>query len=58
MVTVEDESGEERTLRRVVFFPVSVFDVSQTDVMEGHRTHAQRLVLDAMPKPGGTIDSW
>lgn len=32
----EDEStGEER--ERVVFFPVSVFDISQTDVIEGEK---------------------
>lgn len=35
-VTEEDENGEETTRRRVVFFPVSVFDISQTDVTEGH----------------------
>lgn len=35
-VTEEDEStGEESTKRRRVFFPVSVFDLGQTELMEG-----------------------
>jgi len=34
--TEEDEkTGEESTKRRRVFFPVSVFDIGQTEVMEG-----------------------
>lgn len=31
----DDSTGEER--ERVVFFPVSVFDISQTDVIEGEK---------------------
>ena len=34
-ITEEDENGEEVTRRRRVFFPVSVFDVSQTEQIEG-----------------------
>ena len=34
-ITEEDENGEEVTRRRRIFFPVSVFDISQTDKMEG-----------------------
>lgn len=31
----DEETGEESTKRRRVFFPVSVFDIGQTEVMEG-----------------------
>lgn len=34
-VTEEDETGEEVTRRRRIFFPVSVFDISQTEHIEG-----------------------
>lgn len=34
-VTEEDEDGEENTRGGVRFFPCSVFDISQTEVMEG-----------------------
>lgn len=39
-VTSEDEEGGEVVEgKRRVFFPVSVFDVDQTDVIEGHEDH-------------------
>lgn len=34
-ITTEDDDGEEVTARRRMFFPVSVFDLSQTDHIEG-----------------------
>lgn len=42
----DEETGEAVEGKRRVFFPVSVFDVAQTDVMEGHEdtaTVAHRL---------------
>lgn len=45
----DEETGEVVEGRRRVFFPVSVFDIAQTDVMEGHEdtsTVAHRLTGD------------
>ena len=41
----DDETGETVEGRRRVFFPVSVFDIDQTDLMEGHEdpTPARQL---------------
>ncbi len=36
----DEETGEVVEGRRRVFFPVSVFDIAQTDVMEGHEDAA------------------
>jgi len=45
----DEETGEVVEGRRRVFFPVSVFDIAQTDLMEGHEdtsTVARRLTGD------------
>ena len=57
--TVEDEkTGEEKEERRVRFFPVSVFDMAQTDAIDGDEAEpvdlAQRLTGD---DPAGILDA-
>jgi len=57
--TVEDEStGEEKERRRVRFFPISVFDMSQTDPIDTEAddpaTLAQRLTGD---DPHGIVEA-
>lgn len=48
----DDETGEVVEGKRRVFFPVSVFDVGQTDVMEG-----QEDLADVAPKLTGPDDA-
>lgn len=57
--TVEDEkTGDEKEERRVRFFPVSVFDLAQTDAIDGDEGEpvelAQRLSGD---DPAGILDA-
>lgn len=60
-VTEEDETGEETTRRRMVFFPVSVFDISQTEEIEGAEpvpTLAQRLTGEDPQGITAAVTDW
>lgn len=61
-VTEEDEKTGEETERRVTrFFPVSVFDMSQTDQiegMEGFESPAKRLKGDDQDDITGAVTDW
>lgn len=52
--TVENENGEEDEERRVKFFPVSVFDMSQTDLIDPEADDPSQLTraLDAADAAG------
>lgn len=57
-VTVEDANGDEKEERRTRFFPVSVFDLSQTEAIDPDAPEpaelAQRLTGD---DPAGILDA-